>query len=87
MKNDNLAAHHHVELMLNAKKETVLVLVLVCQNILEIHILVVDQNVFKTQIVTVLKHVKIISAKILVQEYVALMLNVGCKTTHLYAFA
>jgi len=39
------AIHHHVEQMQYVKNEMVLALVLVYRNILEIHILGVDQNV------------------------------------------
>jgi hypothetical protein len=62
--------------MLCVKKEMVLGHVVACQIILEIHILIVDRNVYKTLIVLRTKHALTLNVLILVLELVGLMQTV-----------
>jgi hypothetical protein len=73
------AVHHHADQTLFAEKEMVQVLVHVWLNILETHTQDVAQNVSKTQIVIVPRHVSTINVKILVLVFVEQMLFVEYK--------
>ena len=66
-------ALHPVELMLNAEKEIMLLLVLVCLVFLEIHILNVNLSAPPTLSALITGHVFKISVWIHAQEYVELM--------------
>lgn len=71
-----LVIHLHVELTQNAVLGTVLVLVYVILNILEILMLSAVQNVYSMQTVLTTKHVYKRSVRIPVQEYVVRTQNV-----------
>jgi hypothetical protein len=70
-----LACLHLAELMLNAESRTALVLVLACQNILEIHTKDADQSASSTLIAHRTELAVQASVRILAQEHVDKMLS------------
>jgi hypothetical protein len=73
--------------MPNAENLMALDLAHACLSIMVTHILAVVQSASKILTAIEQKHASTINVKIHVQEYVALMQNVGCKIMDQYVFA
>lgn len=81
-RNGILVIHRHVELMLNVSRRMERVLVYVCQNIMETHTAVVDQNVLQIQIAPQTRLACETSVRIHAPEYVATMQIAECTITY-----